>query len=217
MNALDRQLRIITSDGFGLALTPAGFTPFRRGRTWIREANEIQHLVSLEKSPSGYQVQWGLMCREVVPLLWGFAAARPHVGHSIVTGHSTGPCKAARVPWFSSAELQSSAPQIAEKLREDLVELAGWLDEFQTRADVRAYLLQNRDATDRREFLIPAKLALKLLTAAALALADESPDACQLVADAVHELRSFGGEITAGRLARLRLAASTLCGDDILS
>ena len=89
--------------------------------------------------------------------------------------------------------------------------VAKWMNQFETRADVRTYLLANRDRTDRREFLIPAKLPLKLFTAAALAIVDRDPEGCSLIAEAEAEMAPLKGEITDGRLARLKAAAAGLC------
>ena len=61
---------------------------------------------------------------------------------------------------------------IAEALRPDLRVTEERLREFQSRRDVREYLLLNRDRIDRRDFVIPANLPLKLFKASALAILD---------------------------------------------
>jgi hypothetical protein len=98
-------------------------------------------------------------------------------------------------------------------VREDLAVVEGWTRSFRSRAAIRTYLLENRDRTDRRAFVIPAKLPLKLFTAAALAVADRDPSAFDLVREAEVALAPFTGEITSGRLARLSLMAADLIRD----
>jgi hypothetical protein len=80
------------------------------------------------------------------------------------------------------------------------------LRRFRTRRQVRDHLLANREPTDRRDFVIPSKLPLKLFTAAALAVIDQDPSAKGLVAEATDALSRYKDKLTSGRLDRLSSA-----------
>ncbi len=118
----------------------------------------------------------------------------------------------ARAQSFDAATLAVDSASIVAGLREDLAVVEEWTTAFVSRAAVRSYLLENRDPTDRRAFVIPSKLPLKLFTAAALAVADRDPVECALVKEAEAALAPFKGEIASSRLRRLRLMAADLCG-----
>jgi len=88
----------------------------------------------------------------------------------------------------------ASAPAVAR------TEVA--LRRFQTRQDVRSYLLESRADRDPRHFFQPNSLALKLKVAAGLAILDGDPAAESLVAEAT-ELRKLGGWGADVRIDRL--------------
>lgn len=78
------------------------------------------------------------------------------------------------------------------------------LEAFPNRRAVREYLLRNRDPIDQRDFVIPANLPLKLLTAATLAVLDEDADVCALLPEVEAAMLRYSDEMSSRRLARLR-------------
>jgi hypothetical protein len=117
----------------------------------------------------------------------------------------------ARAQSFDRTTLAADTVSIVAGVREDLGVVESWMRPFRSREAIRDYLLENRDHTDHRAFVIPSKLPLKLFTAAALAVVDRNAAACDLVGEAEVALAPFTGEITSGRLTRLRLMAGQLC------
>jgi hypothetical protein len=144
--------------------------------------------------------------------MWGLPYVPFDVGLAIVGGTPSTIQHPARAQSFDAATLAADSASIVAGVREDLAVVADWMPPFTTRARIRSYLLENRDRTDRRAFVIPAKLPLKLFTAAALAVADGDPAACDLLRQAEVELAPFKGAVTSARIARLRLMAADLCG-----
>jgi hypothetical protein len=95
-----------------------------------------------------------------------------------------------------------------------MVVVSEHLERFQTRRDVRNHLLVNRDPIDRRDFVIPANLPLKLLTAAVLAAIDEDPEACDLASEAALLMAPYRHPVSLERVERLQAAVARLCRDD---
>ena len=201
----------LLGDGFGGVLTAAGFTSSRDNRTWARAEGEVEHVVALLERRGSFDGQWGLVCPDVVEVMWGTPYRPFDVGQAIVSGTPSTIRHPARAQSFASAALAADTASIVAGVREDLEVVEAWMRRFRSRADIRHYLLENRDRTDRRAFVIPSKLPLKLFTAAALAVADRDPTACDLVKEAEAALAPFKGDITSGRLTRLRSMAADLC------
>lgn len=195
-------------------LLPAGFVSRRAGRTWHRETEQLGHVVALLERRGTVDVQWGITCPEVARVLWEHVpeSATPDVSYAVVSGTPGSVSHPARAQSFTLAEIETHLKSLADGIQTDMSAVVPFLDRFSTRESLATYLLENRDRTDRREFVIPAKLPLKLFTAAALLFVDSAPDACDLVAEAEAELARFTGTITAGRLQRLRAAAEEQCG-----
>lgn len=202
----------LLESGFGAVLAPAGFVPSNDRRTWVRSTGEIEHIIALLSRRSSFDVQWGLACPAVVEIMWGSPHVSFDIGQAIVSGTPSTIRHPAHAQSFDVAALKADSASIVEGVRADLEVVEGWMRRFTSRADVRNYLLENRERTDRRAFVIPAKLPLKLLTAAALAVADRDGTACELIKEAEVELAPFKGEISLGRLQRLREAAAGLGG-----
>lgn len=206
-------LRQITAEGIEGVLTPAGFD--RQGKlSWVRQAAELHHVIAVLARRGMYDIQWGIVSPETVPYLWGTAARLGDVGQAIVSGtpgsiHHPPACQSFRLaPTVSEATVRTIVTGVAT----DLSRVERRLREFSTRLDVRRYLLLNRDPKDRRDFVVPANLPLKLFTAASLALVDADPAACDLVADAERHMAKFRDELTIVRLQRLRQGSEELCG-----
>lgn len=204
-------LRHVLEFGFRASLSPLGFVPNRDSRTWVRIGEEVHHVVSLLKRRDSYDVQWGLVCPELVDVMWGVPHSSFDVGQAIVTGTPSTIRHPARAQSFNAASLDN-AEALAAGVREDMAVVSSWMQPFTTRAAVREYLMANREPTDRRAFVVPAKLPLKLLTAAALAVADRDQHGCALLSEAEAALAPFKGDITRDRLARVRQMAAGLCG-----
>lgn len=92
---------------------------------------------------------------------------------------------------------------IAVALAQELRVVEQRLRAFRTRREVRDYLMVNRDRKDRRDFVIPANLELKLFTAASLAVIDGDPAACDLVVETEAEMASRRDRLSVARLARI--------------
>jgi hypothetical protein len=208
-------LQRIVGEGVNGVVIPAGFEKNGRPLTWERpsETGEVVHLVALLSGRGSYVVQWGAVVPEAIGVLWGPEGDTSDVGYSVISGT---PGSIQHPPACQSFRLESSngPEQIQDIVRSIAVDMAVIVERLQllqTRRDIRIHLMANRDRTDRRDFVIPAKLPLKLLTAAILASIDADPEACSLAADAEVELSRYRDELTQERLIRLRTALSGLC------
>jgi hypothetical protein len=205
-------LRKILSGGIDPVLVPAGFRPGGR-RAWLRQTSELQHVIALESRYGGFGVQWGVVSPEAVPYLWGTPAEEGDVAWSAMTGRPSGVHRPAACEWF---RLEEPVPveevqRITVGLAADLRRVEEYLRPFSTRRDLRGYLLANRDPKDRRGFVVPMNLPLKLFTAAALAVVDRDQRACGLITETVEALAPFKDDFTRARLDRLRAGAVGLC------
>jgi hypothetical protein len=204
-------LRRIVSEGIDPVLVPAGFEP--RGRqAWVCQMPELQHVIALESRYRTFDVQWGVVSPELVPFLWGTPGKEGDVAWSAMTGRPSGIHRPAACPGFRLDEQVpgEEVQRITAGLSEDLRRVEEYLRAFSTRRELRDYLMANRDPIDRRGFVVPANLPLKLFTAAALAVVDGDPDAPGLVADTEQAMAPFKGEITRARLSRLKAGAERL-------
>jgi hypothetical protein len=113
--------------------------------------------------------------------------------------------------WTLDKATEGQLQSIIEAVRADLQVVAERLKPFERRRDLITYLLQNRDRIDRRDFLIPANLPLKLVTATALALADRDNQACELLPEVDREMERYHDKLSLERLSRLHQAANALC------
>lgn len=202
------ELENIVGGGIDSVLLPADFVREDRLR-WRRRTSELEHVLEVLQRRGTYDVQWGVVSPEVIRLVWG-TEPRGDVGDAAMTGSPSSIQHPAKAQSFR-LDLPDDATVIATDVAEDIRIVERWLRPFQTRADLRRYLLLNRDRKDNREFLVPANLPLKLYVAAALAVIDRAADACGLVEEASAELAAFGDAINNARLAALHEAAKGLC------
>jgi hypothetical protein len=201
-----RELRTIVKNGFEPVLLPAGFK--REGSfRWRRATPELEHVIQMLRRRGMCDVQWGIVSPEVTSLVWGERYG--DVGDAAMTGFPSGIRHPAQAQSFRLDDGRD-ADDIAAGVAEDMRVVEAWMRPFQTRAQLREYLMLNRDRTDRRGFLVPANLPLKVYTAAALAVVDRSPDASALISEAATELESFNDDLNRGRMNRLREAAQGL-------
>ena len=205
-------LRQLTAEGIEAVLIPAGFDPQGQG-AWVRRTLELQHVIALLARRGMYDVQWGIVSPEAVPFLWGASTELGDVGAAVVSGtpgtiHHPAACQSFRL---EASVTTDAVREISAGLSLDLGQVEQRLRAFSTRRELRGYLMLNRDAKDRRDFVIPANLPLKLFTAATLAVIDADPDACELVADAEQAMAHFTDDVSVSRLRRLRDASAKLC------
>jgi hypothetical protein len=207
-------LRLIVQRAGTRHLAPLGFVADGT-RSWVRRTGELGHVIALTSRSHRYQVQWGVVSPEASPILFGSwaAGAREYdVAASVLTGSPGSLRHPAGCPSFRlDPEVETTLiDDVVETLPADLVLCASWLEPLQTRQDLRTFLLANRDDKDRRGFVVPAHLPLKLFTAATLAVLDDDPAADGLEAEARAALAPFADEITTSRLLRLaQLTART--------
>jgi hypothetical protein len=203
----------IADIGLRDSLSPFGFEA-GKAVSWLRNTGELLHVIALVPSYGSRVVQWGVVSAEIVPMLW----AEPIDDRSVAASAMTGvPSDIHHPPACSgfSLDAQVTQDQIEElgaALATDALRFEAWVRDFTTRRELRDYLLENRDVSDPRGFLIPSGLSLKLFTAAALAVADRDPAACGLIVETEQAMSVYRGDkATAARMRRLNEAAKDLC------
>lgn len=158
-----------------------GFVRIRRSSAWMRQEAELRHLWKFETRSGRVRVQWGVLSEVALPKLWlnPPADAAERVEYSAMAG------------WLANMPGEPrplGARGVDAGLAEQASAGTAWLCRFSRRADLVDYLLEVDDAKDRRGFIIPANLPLKLLTCAFLLDADDSPDAGALAERALEHL-----------------------------
>ena len=206
-------LRRIIRGAVTPSLVPRGFA-LDGSRSWLRRTGELGHVIALTSRYGLFRVQWGVVCPEATPVLhgpWAATARTFDVAASVLTGTSDGLHRPSSCPPFRLDQEVASAviDDVVAALPADLNYCADWLEPLRTRQDLRRFLLSSRDETDRRGFIVPANLPLKLFTAATLAVLDGHVEAKNLIDEAVLALSSSQGEITRSRLERLAALADT--------
>jgi hypothetical protein len=198
-------LRRILSEGIDAVLVPDGFEA-RGRRAWLRQTSELQHVIGLESRYGTFRVQWGVVSPEAIPYLWGTPAKEGDVAWSAMTGTPSGIRHPATCEWFRVDDpvAVEEVQRIAGGLSADLRRVEEYLRPFTTRQELREYLLANRDPKDRRGFVVPMNLPLKLFTAAALAVIDHDPEADGLIAEAEQAMAGYKDDLTRARLDRLK-------------
>jgi hypothetical protein len=162
-----------------------------------------------------YDIQWGVVSPEAVPIMWGRDAIPGDVGDAVMSGTPRSIRGLTATKAFRLAELtdEHSITELVTELTADMHAVEHRLREFQTRRDLREYLLQNRDRKDHRDFVIPMNLPLKLIVAAILAVIDCDPELDNLISETEVAMIPYQGGISAQRMQRLR-AAADLCRRD---
>jgi hypothetical protein len=206
------RLKEVIKDGIEAALMPAGFVPTGKPLTWGRSAGELTHLVGIHRMITSHSVQWSVGCRPAAWLLWGDGDPRD-VGYCVVAGSLNKIVRSSHGNGWTMNDTSTpeDAATIAAWLKSDLEIVAKHLDAFRTRRGLWTYLLQNRDAIDRRDFSEPVLLPFKLAAAAALALAGGDLEGCELVEEAEFALRGFRDKLHRDQVSRLRAAAREIC------
>lgn len=200
-------LRRIIRGAVTPSLVPRGFV-LDGSRSWLRRTGELGHVIALTSRNGLFHVQWGVVCPEATPVLHGSWAAKARkfdVAASLMTGTSGALHRPPSCPFFRLGDVVASdvIDDVTSTLPADLDYCADWLEPLKTREDLRRFLLENREKKDRRGFIVPMNLPLKLFTAATLAVLDRDAEAKALVDAATTALKPFRGEITRSQLQRL--------------
>ncbi len=205
-------LKRIIRAGVEPVLFAAGFE--RAGATsWVRHKSELDHMVGLPAYSSSRSIQWGIVCPEAVAFLWDKPPRIIDVAWSVLTGTPGTPghpaaCGPIRLDDENDPE---QIEVLAAAVAIDMHEVDERMRPFDTRRQLRSYLLENRDPTDKRGFVVPVSLPLKLYTAAVLAVLDRAPDAADLVTEAEVAWQPWiSGKLTQGRISRLKAAFSAM-------
>jgi hypothetical protein len=68
----------------------AGFGRVRKRLTWIRETDELIHIVNVStRWGKYYMIQWGIRCEPVTTILWGPQRDPHDVAYSPITSRVT--------------------------------------------------------------------------------------------------------------------------------
>ena len=209
-----KTLRRVLADGVDPALTRGGFARDGRRQVWVRD-DQVAHVVAIGKRYGTLSAQWGVYTPELAVVLWAAAPEPIDVAYSFMGGHMSGVIKT-RADGFEIGEAGTierqgekvSFDDFIPALQRDMGDMATWLKPLTTRATVRDYLLANRDATDRRGFIVPAKLPLKLLVCAGLAILDGAPEATSLTDEAIASLAPWNRDGQNVRVAAIRALAT---------
>jgi hypothetical protein len=78
-------LHTILERGVQRVLAPAGFERAEK-MSWVRRESQLSHVVSLLARRGMYDVQWGVVSVEIVPILWGSEGVGRDVGLAAMSG-----------------------------------------------------------------------------------------------------------------------------------
>lgn len=209
MTSATSALKVLVAEGLAEPLSPLGYVSNPSRRKWVRETDQLLHLVFLEKMHGLYYLQWGIVCPELVEIIWGMPYQTFDIGHAIVTGTPKTIRFPSRSGRFSDLDLATAPADLSQRVREDVEVVTAWLEPLASRKALRDYLLLNRERSDPR-LLIPASLGLKLIVAAGLALLDGDLAGCELLAEAQTVSEPLN-ETSRTRIAGLHLLAADIC------
>jgi hypothetical protein len=195
------------------ALDEAGFSRLGRSSVWRREPGDLVHLLQFQVRAARLRVQWGVLSLDVLDALWPDLppSAGSDVAYSVMTGWLTSiPGTTSPVDVEMPAATSEKEARLAP-LSQDLRVAASWLRSFQRRPDVVDYLLAVQDPKDRRGFLVPSNLPLKLASCAFLLHADgatTAPAMAQRALDAMPTPKSTSDPVVAHRRRTLAVVAA---------
>lgn len=199
----------LVRDALAPALEGSGFHRVGRSSCWTRKTPELTHLVAFETRSGTVRTHWGVSCAEVMADLWPQvpSGAEHDPAYSVMTGWLD------RVPGATaSLVIEPSDAEGVASLARDLRRAAMWLARFERRHELVAYLLEVRDDKDRRGFVVPANLPLKLTCCAFLLAADGSGEAADLAAGALARMSPVTSRDQVSSHRRKRLKALTPAG-----
>lgn len=196
----------MVQEGVDEPLGGFGFNRVGKRLTWIRDTGPLLHVVNVwTRWGKYYMIQWGIRCEPVTTILWGAQRDPFDVAYSALTGSVRGEGGAWEVDDDTTDE---SVTRMAKASAESLRAVASWLEGFQTRQDVLAWLRQ--DDNDHRQATVPGSGSLRLFTAAAFAAVDRDVIACRLAADLEQSFAAHGKE-SRERMERLMELVRPLC------
>ena len=202
--AKDCQKRIVRS-GVDEPLCAAGFARVGKRLTWVRETDQLIHIVNVwTRWGKYYMIQWGIRCEPVTTILWGEQRDPYDVAYSAITSRA----RSEGGTWEVDDDTTDDAVvAMADTTARTLRDLATWLAHFQTRRDCVAWL---RVDEEHQEIAVPSG-PLRAFTAAAFAAVDGDRIAC-VIAD---ELKRSGfagfGKESQDRVERLSAWIEPLC------
>jgi hypothetical protein len=178
---------------------------------WVRRESELSHVINLSAPRGNYFVQWGVLAAGSAPIVWGRGDYDGDVGDALMSGTPSTIRHPAACAGFSLKDVNDAEDidRTATALAVDMQRVEERLRSFRTRRELRMYLMANKERTDRRDFVVPSSLGLKLFFAATLAVLDRDSEANVLAAAALREMSS-DGELGRGRRSRLQAAAETI-------
>jgi hypothetical protein len=200
--------RLVFRDGVEALLAPMGYV--KSGSTnWVRNEDEVQHVIAFPSRYGRYRLQWGVVVPEVTPIVFGQEGKPADVAWSLLTGHASVVQQPPAIGGFEFADQADSGEvaRIAEAAAADAQAVANWLAPIRTRRDLREFLMLNRDRSDPRGFIVPSSLTLKLFTSAALAVVDGDPASKELLAETERAFAPWTDKQSQAQLVRLRRAA----------
>lgn len=171
----------------GPPLADRGFSRAGRSSVWFRDATELRHLVKINVSRGKVMVQWGVLSEAVLFALWDKLPpnAADDVAYSAMTGWLRGVPGTTCPVAIDLPDASTQSDGALQSVSNDLATAADWLTQFDRRHDLVRYLLAVEEPKDRRGFLVPANLPLKLATCAFLLDADKSPNAADTASRAL--------------------------------
>jgi hypothetical protein len=202
--ARDCQKRIVQA-GVDGPLGDAGFSRVRKRFTWIRETDQLVHIVNVwTRWGKDYLIQWCIRCEPVTTILWGQQRDPYDVAYSAITSRAGGDGGTWEV---DDDTTDDAVAAMADATARTLLDLATWRAGFQTRQDCLAWL---RADVEQAQVVVPSG-SLRLFTAAAFAAADGDPVACALADEVQRRGQARPGKETRERVSRLMESVEPLC------
>ena len=202
--AKDCQKQIVRS-GVDEPLGAGGFTRVRKRLTWVRETDQLIHIVNVwTRWGKYYMIQWGIRCEPVTTILWGEQRDPYDVAYSAITSRAQGDGGTWEVDDDTTDE---AVVAMADATARTIRDLATWLAPFQTRHDCVVWL---RADDEHPEVAVPSGL-LRAFTAAAFAAVDGDRIACVLADELQRSGFARFGEESKDRAGRLTAWIEPLC------
>lgn len=181
-------------DGFGRPLEPLGFSRVGRRQVWIRECPGFAHAVSMERYAATWTVRWDVVNPRVGHLLHGVPVVADDVRYS---GFISG---TARVAFRKGA---TEDEPLINAVSGAVAEVAAWFSDFMTVQQTIEFLTQDPGEKLRDpRVTVPSNWALRIFTAAALAVTERQESAADLVERATEAMGS-SSDVARERTQRL--------------